>query len=229
MNAHLAGRPGVRLLHWDRKPFNYAAVNNFAARQARGKVLAFVNDDTEVVTPDWLERMLEHALQPEVGAVGAKLLYPGGAVQHAGVFLGVTEHHCGHVMNGFHGDAPGYANRLAAVQNLSAVTGACLVMRRSVFEEMGGFDEQFAGDYNDVDLCLRVRRRGLQVIWTPHARLVHHQCQTRGTIIHPARHAQLVMERLLFLERWGEEIARGDPYYSPHLTHDGEDCSVRQS
>ena len=101
-------------------------------------------------------------------------------------------------------------------------------MRRSVFEEVGGFDEQFAGDYNDVDLCLRVRRRGLQVVWTPHARLVHHQCQTRGTIVRPDRHAQLVLERLRFLERWGEEIARGDPYYSPHLTRDGEDCSVRQ-
>jgi GT2 family glycosyltransferase len=228
VNARLEQRPGVRLLHWDRKPFNYAAVNNFAARQARGEVLAFINDDTEVITPDWLERMLEHALRPEVGAVGAKLLYPNGAVQHAGIVLGITEHHCGHYLNGALGDAPGYANRLAAVQNLSAVTGACLVMRRAVFEDVGGFDEQFAGDYNDVDLCLRLRRRGLQVIWTPHARLVHHQCQTRGHIINPARHAQLVLERLLFLERWGEEIARGDPYYSPHLTRDAEDCSVRQ-
>ena len=228
MNAALAARPGVRLLHWERRPFNYAAVNNFAARQARGEALAFVNDDTEVVTPDWLERMLEHALRPEVGAAGAKLLYPNGAVQHAGIVLGVMKNHCEHVMSGFRGDAPGYANRLVAVQNLSAVTGACLVMRRSVFEEVGGFDEQFAGDYNDVDLCLRVRRRGLQVIWTPHARLVHHQCQTRGTIFRPARHAQLVLERLLFLERWGEEIARGDPFYSPHLTHDADDCSVRR-
>ncbi len=228
VNARLAATPGVRLLQWDRKPFNYAAVNNFAARHARGEALAFVNDDTEVITPDWLDRMLEHALRPEIGAVGAKLLHPNGAVQHAGVILGITDHHCGHYMAGFRGDAPGYANRLAVAQNLSAVTGACLVMRRDVFEELAGFDEQFAGDYNDVDLCLRVRRRGLQVIWTPHARLVHHQCQTRGTIIHAARHAQLVLERLLFLERWGEEIARGDPFYSPHLNHDGEDCSIRQ-
>ena len=118
VNARLAGRAGVRLLHWDRKPFNYAAVNNFAVHQARGEVLAFVNDDTEVITPDWLERMLEHALRPEVGAVGAKLHYPGGAVQHAGIILGVTDHHCGHYMNAFPGDAAGYANRLAVAQNL---------------------------------------------------------------------------------------------------------------
>ena len=153
-NARLAATPGVRLLHWDRKPFNYAAVNNFAARHARGEVLAFVNDDTEVIDADWLERMLDHALRPEVGAVGAKLLYAGGAVQHAGVIVGITDHHCGHYMAGFPGEEAGYANRLANAQNLSAVTGACLVMRRDVFEEMRGFDEQFAGDYNDVDLCL---------------------------------------------------------------------------
>jgi O-antigen biosynthesis protein len=228
LNARLAGRPGVRLLPWDR-PFNYSAVNNFAASQARGEVLALLNDDTEVITPDWLERMLEHALRPEIGAVGAKLLYSNGTVQHAGVVVGLKEDTlCGHFLRAAPGDDPGYDQGLAVARNVSAVTAACLVIRRSVYEEVSGFEEQFAGDFNDIDLCLKVRQRGYQVIWTPHARLYHHECQTRGTIFNAARHTLFALERLLFLDRWGDLLARGDPFYSPHLNHDSADCTVRR-
>ncbi len=226
VNARLTSRSGVRLLHWDR-PFNYAAVNNFAVRQARGEVLAFLNDDTEVITPDWLERMLEHALQPNVGAVGAKLLYSNGTLQHAGIVLGLKDKICGHLLQ--HApDSAEHAKHLAVARNVSAVTGACLVMRRSVFDEAGGFEEQFAGDFNDVDLCLKVRQRGYQVIWTPHARLYHHECQTRGTILNPTRHALYALERLLFLDRWGAVVARGDPFYNPNLNQDEADCTLRR-
>jgi O-antigen biosynthesis protein len=226
VNARLASRPGVRLLHWDR-PFNYSAVNNFAVRQARGEVLAFLNDDTEVITPDWLERMLEHALQPNVGAVGAKLLYSNGTLQHAGIVLGLKDKICGHLLQHAPDDAE-HAKHLAVARNVSAVTGACLVMRRSVFDEAGGFEEQFAGDYNDVDLCLKVRQRGYQVIWTPHARLFHHECQTRGTILNPTRHALYALERLLFLDRWGAVVNRGDSFYNPNLNQDEADCTLRR-
>src|SRR5205085_11076661 len=149
-------RPDVRLLTWER-PFNYAAVNNWAAAQARGEVLLFLNNDIEAVTPDWVERMLEHALRPEVGAVGAKLYFPNDTVQHAGVLLAVGGI-AAHAHGGFPRSSPGYFSRLGVVQNFTAVTGACLMMRRGVFEELGGFDEGFALAFNDVDLCVRVRR-----------------------------------------------------------------------
>src|SRR5262245_13321651 len=171
--ARLAERQGVRVVAWNH-PFNYAAINNFGVRAARGAVLLFLNNDMEVITRDWLERLLEHALRPEVGAVGAKLLYADGTVQHAGVIVGMNDQTSGHYFKGFPGDAPGYLNRLVTVQNLSAVTGACLMMRRTVFEQVGGFDEQFAVNFNDIDLCLKVRTAGYQVIWTPHARLFHY-------------------------------------------------------
>jgi O-antigen biosynthesis protein len=225
VNTRLASRPGVRLLHWD-QPFNYAAVNNFAVRHAHGEVLTFLNDDTEVITPDWLERMLEHALRPNVGAAGAKLLYSNGTLQHAGIVLGLKNKICGHLLQ----HAPDAASErlLVVARNVSAVTGACLMMRRSVFDEVGGFEEQFAGDFNDVDLCLKVRQRGYQVIWTPHARLYHHECQTRGTLVNPARHALFALERLLFLDRWGAVVERGDPYYNPNLNRDEADCTPRR-
>jgi GT2 family glycosyltransferase len=160
--------------------------------------------------------------------VGAKLLYSNGTIQHAGVVLGLKDKICGHFLQHAPGDSSGYGQSLAVARNVSAVTGACLMMRRSVFEEVGGFEELFASDFNDVDLCLKVRQSGYQVIWTPHARLFHHECQTRGTLVNPARHALYALERLLFLDRWGAVVARGDPYYSPHLNHEEADCTVRR-
>ncbi|HBI46257.1 MAG TPA: glycosyl transferase family 2 [Planctomycetales bacterium] len=228
VNARLALRPGVRLLHWD-QPFNYSAVNNFAVRQARGDVLTFLNDDTEVISPDWLERMLEYALQPNVGAVGAKLLYSNETIQHAGIVLGLKNIICGHLLQRAP-DSAAAGHPLAVARNVSAVTGACLMMRRSVFDEVGGFEEQFAGDFNDVDLCLKVRQSGYQVIWTPHARLFHHECQTRGkiSIVNGTRHTLFVLERLLFLDRWGAVVGRGDPFYNPNLNQDEADGTVRR-
>jgi GT2 family glycosyltransferase len=160
-----------------------------------------------------------------VGAVGAKLLYSDGTLQHAGIVLGLENLICGHLLRRVP-DATGYP--LAVVRNVSAVTGACLMMRRSVFDEVGGFEEQFAGDFNDVDLCLKVGQSGYQVIWTPYAQLFHHECQTRGTIINPTRHALFALERLLFLDRWGAVVARGDPFYNPNLNDDEADCTARR-
>ena len=154
--------------------FNFAAMNNDAARHARGEILLFLNDDTEAVNADWLERMLEHAIQPEVGAVGAKLYYGDGTIQHAGVVLGIGRL-TGHYQKHFPGNSAGYGNRLVCIQNLSAVTGACLMIRKAVFKEAGNFDIGFRVAYNDIDLCLKVRRLGYRVIWTPHAELRHYE------------------------------------------------------
>ncbi len=224
-NDRLASQPGVRLLHWD-ELFNYSAINNFAVRHARGEVLTFLNDDTEVITPDWLERLAEHALRPNVGAVGAKLLYSDKTIQHAGIVLGIKNLVTGHLFQRAPDSAVGYP--LGVTRNVSAVTGFCLMMRRSVFDEVGGFEEQFAGDYNDVDLCLKVRQAGYEVIWTPHACLFHHECQTRGHIVNPKRHTQFAFERLLFLDRWGSVVERGDPYYNPNLNHNAADGTLRR-
>jgi GT2 family glycosyltransferase len=172
--------------------------------------------------------MLEHAMRPEVGTVGAKLLYADGTLQHAGVIIGMNDQTSGHYFKGFPGDSAGYLNRLATAQNLSAVTGACLMMRRGVFDQVGGFDEQFAVNFNDIDLCLKVRAAGYQVIWTPHARLFHYECQTRGQQRTPAKQALYNMERQLFLDRWGKVVAAGDPFYSPHLSYGREDCAIRE-
>jgi GT2 family glycosyltransferase len=221
----LADRPEVRLLTWDR-PFNYAAVNNWAASQARGEVLLLLNNDTEVRNADWLERMLEHALRPEVGAVGSKLYYPDGSIQHGGVILGVRGV-AEHAHRYWPGASSGYAHRLSVVQELSAVTGACLMMRRSVFKQVGGFDERYVIACNDIDLCLRVRRHGYRVLWTPFAELFHHEQKTRGADDTPAKQARHAAENRLFLTTWKDVLDAGDPFYNPNLTLDAEDFSLR--
>jgi GT2 family glycosyltransferase len=201
----------------DPRPFNWSALNNTAAAQSRGEYLLFLNDDVEVIAPDWIEALLEQAQQDGVGAVGGKLLYPDGTVQHAGIALGIGV--AGHVFRRLPGDAPGYHGLALAVRDVSAVTGACLMVSRRVFDEVGGFDERLPVAFNDIDFCLRLRSRRLAVVWTPHARLLHHESATRGLLHPPAAEA-------LMWERWGAILAQ-DPYYSPHLTRSREDYGVR--
>jgi GT2 family glycosyltransferase len=221
----LALQPDVRIVRWDR-PFNYSAVNNFGVRHAAGDVLLFLNNDVQVINADWLERLLEHALRPEVGAVGAKLYYPDGTVQSAGSIIGIY-HGAGHYQRFFPGRSAGYGHRLVTVQNLSAVTGACLMMRKAVFEEVGGFEELLVVTFNDMDLCLKVRQQGYRVIWTPHAELVHFECTTRGLDVTAEKQARCQYEMSLFQWKWGDVLKQGDPYYNPNLTLDREDCSLR--
>jgi GT2 family glycosyltransferase len=211
----LADRPGVRVLR-DERPFNWSALNNAAARQAQGEVLLFVNNDLEVISPDWIEALLEHALRPEVGAVGARLLYPRGTLQHAGVVLGigVAEHAFKHLPR----DAPGRGGLPHAIRDVSAVTGACMMVRREVFERVGGFDEGFPVAYNDVDFCLRLRQAGLLVVYTPCAELYHHESVTRGPAHPPEDEARM-------WRRW-RPVLVDDPYYSPHLSRDRADWSL---
>jgi GT2 family glycosyltransferase len=215
----------TRLLRWE-ESFNYSGVNNFAARQAHGELLLFLNDDVRAIRPDWLRRLVEHAVRPGVGAVGAKLLYPDDTVQHAGVVLGI---HNGpaHYHRSFPRHSPGHGNRLAVVQELSAVTGACLMVPRAAFAEVGGFDEAFVIAFNDVDLCLRLREKSYRVLWTPHAELYHFEYATRGHDDTPEKQARDAVELLLFRLRWRDLLARGDPYYSPNLTATRLDCSLR--
>ena len=208
------------------EPFNFAAINNFAVSAARGTLVALVNNDVEVVTPDWLDEMAAHALRPEIGCVGAKLCYPDGTVQHAGIVLGLGGL-AGHAHKGLPGQAPGYVGRAAAVCNVSAVTAACLVMRRALYEAVGGLDAaDLAIAFNDVDLCLKVRERGYLNLWTPFAELLHHESASRGAETSRPQAERFGREVDAVKRRWGRALL-SDPYYSPHLTVLREDYSFR--
>ncbi len=215
----------VRIVPWT-KPFNYAAVNNYGAAQARGDVLLFLNNDVEAINPDWLEWMVKHALRPEVGAVGAKLLYADDTIQHAGIVVGMGGV-AGHVHLRFPRDAEGYMQRLRVTHNCAAVTGACLMTRRAVFEQVGGFDESFVLAFNDVDLCLQIQALGYRVIWTPEAELYHLESKTRGYEDTPEKQARFSREYRLFLTKWGRYLKTGDPYYNPNFRLDRSDYALR--
>ena len=210
----------VDVLPFD-EPFNFSRVNNLGAAHADGDLVVFLNNDTEVQTPGWLEEMVSLADRDGVGAVGPILRYPNGSVQHAGVVLGLRGT-ADHVMRGFPSGADGYAGTLSCTREVSAVTAACLLMRRDLFLELGGFDEHFATHYQDVDLCLRIGRSGRRVLCTPRVVLRHRESATRGDYYDQ-------LDRALLLDAWGETIADGDPYYSRQLSLAGDDYRPRVS
>ena len=190
-------------------PFNYAQKANFATSLAETEHLIHLNDDMEVITPDWLEALLELSTRPEVGAAGARLLYPDGRIQHSGIVLGVHGA-AGHAFVGLGRDTVGANGYTHLIRNYSAVTGAVLATRRSVLDEVGGYDERLALDFNDVDLCLRIGQAGRRIAFTPFAELYHFEGSTA------LRTSQDPAERELFLARWGGVVAN-DPFYNPNL------------
>jgi GT2 family glycosyltransferase len=197
--------------------FNFSDLSNRGAVAATGAVLLFLNNDVEIVEPGWLAEMVSLVLDPSVGAVGAKLLYPDGTLQHGGIVLGVGGV-AGHSHLGLPGDEPGYFARMVLTQEVSAVTGACLAVRTEAFAEVGGFDaEHLAVAFNDVDLCLRLRAAGYRNVWTPHARLVHHESKSRGPEDTPEKRARFEAETRVMQARWEPQL-RADPYYNPNLS-----------
>lgn len=220
----LASEPRIRVMRDDR-PFNYSALNNAAVKLARGEIVGLINNDIEVISPDWLSEMVSHALRPEVGAVGARLWYSDDTLQHAGVVLGVHGI-AGHVHRFLPRDDTGYCGRAALIQSFSAVTGACLVVRKSIHAALGGMNEtelQVAG--NDVDFCLRIREAGYRNIWTPYAELYHHESATRGFDDTTEKLARSAKEVAYMQQRWGK-LLQNDPAYSPNLSLDAEDFSL---
>ena len=210
--------PRLRYRRFRLKPFNYSAINNSAVSFVDTPYVVLLNDDITVITPDWVEAMLEHAQRPEVGVVGALLLYPDRSLQHAGVIMGPYQN-CGHAFKHFSENDPGYFSLARIIRNCSAVTFACAMMRRSVFDEVGGLDAQnLAVAYNDVDMCLRIRERGYWVVYTPYAVLFHHESATRNMHSNPGEEEYL-------RRRWGGVI-RHDPFYNPNLTREAEDYSL---
>jgi GT2 family glycosyltransferase len=222
--AEIAGRDAVRVLRYDH-PFNYSAINNFAVREARGEVLCLLNNDTEVISPDWLEEMVGQLLQPKVGAVGAKLYYPDGRVQHAGDTVGPGG--CANHLHSFiEHDDPGYCNRAVVAQELSAVTAACLLTRRDLYLRLGGLNEkELPVAFNDVDYCLRVREAGYKVVWTPHAELYHHESVSRGKDKTPEKARRARREVKYMRKRW-KHVMKHDPFYNPNLSYERPDFSL---
>ena len=208
------------------KPFNYSAMNNYAVTHAKGEVLALLNNDVEVITTDWLTEMVSHAIRPEIGAVGAKLLYSNGLVQHAGVIIGLGGV-AGHAHKYLKGDDFGYCYRAVVTQNLSAVTGACLVVRKNNYLEVGGLDEHnLTVAFNDIDFCLKLRRAGYLNVFTPYARLYHHESISRGADDTPEKHARFTKEFAYMKKTWHTSLHR-DPAYNPNLTLEFENFSFK--
>lgn len=207
----------VRIVR-DARPFNWAQLSNAGAQAASGDVLLFLNNDIEARRSGWLSALCAHALRPDVGAVGARLLYPDGRLQHCGVVVGLGGA-AGHPLLGLTGTAVGYLSMAVATRECSAVTGACLATRREVFEELNGFDESLGVDLNDVDFCLRAGRRGYRTLCEPTAELIHHESPSRGT-------AGGVGDLVRFIERWKEYITDGDRYLNPHLTRADPSCGL---
>lgn len=222
--ARLRDDARIRVLR-DERPFNYSALNNLAAGHARGELLALLNNDVEVISADWLAEMVGQAMRPGVGAVGAKLLYSNGRVQHAGVFLGIGWV-AGHGHKMLAADAPGYHHRAVLVQNVSAVTAACLVVRKSSYLQVGGLNEsRLAVAFNDIDFCLKLGAAGYRNVYTPHARLYHHESVSRGEDDTPEKQARLRREYEYMKQAWGALLC-ADPAYNPNLTRKRGDFSL---
>ncbi|MHB0990628.1 MAG: glycosyltransferase family 2 protein [Burkholderiales bacterium] len=211
----------------DSRPFNYSALNNAAVKLARGKLIGLLNNDVEVITPGWLSEMVAIALQPGVGAVGARLWFPDKTLQHAGVILGLgLGRVAGHAHRAVPETSPGYFGRAGIQQSFSAVTAACLLVQKAIYEQVDGLDEtELQIAFNDIDFCLRVREMGYRNVWTPYAELYHYESATRGLDDTPEKQARFAKESLYMKQRWGD-LLLNDPAYSPNLTLDHDDFSL---
>jgi O-antigen biosynthesis protein len=220
----LEQKPNIRILRID-APFNYSALNNAAVKESKGELIALINNDIEVISPDWLQEMVSHALRSGVGAVGARLWFPDDTLQHGGVVLGIhgwAAHAHNHLPRG----SLGYQGRMALVSEFSAVTGACLLVRKSSYEAVGGLNEEALKiSCNDVDFCLKLQKLGLRNVWTPFAELYHHESATRGFEDTPTKKARFAHELAYMRQHWGEAL-KNDPAYSPNLTLAAQDFGL---
>ncbi len=221
--------PNVKVVVYKPEPneFNYSAINNFGFKFTSGEHIILLNNDVEIISPDWIQEMLMYSQRSDVGAVGAMLYYPNNTIQHAGVVIGLLTL-AGHAFKHFPKGTAGYFGRAAYQQNLSAVTAACIMMPRKVYEEVGGLDESFKVAFNDIDLCMRIRKAGYLIVFTPYCELYHYESISRGNDEDtPQKKERFKGEIQRFLTRWKKELEAGDPYYNPNLTLDYEDFSIK--
>ena len=206
----------IHLLRWG-KEFNYSAINNFAVAHAKGEYLLFLNNDVKSINPDWLEEMLGVCQRPEVGGVGAKLIYPDNTIQHAGCVIGMGGI-AGHMFVDMPADRTGYLHKASLLQDMSAVTAACLLMKKEVFEQAGGFTEELAVAFNDVDLCLKVRKNGYLIVYDPYAKLYHRESKTRGAEDSKEKVRRFQTEIEYMRCHWIDILKNGDPCYNKNLS-----------
>ena len=215
----------IRVIYWEDE-FNYSAINNFGAKHSRGDYLLLLNNDMEVINKDWMEELLSHCQRKEVGAVGARLYYPDDTVQHAGIIIGIGGV-AGSVFVGMKRGYTGYMHRAAIQQDLSAVTAACMMIRRSVFEEVGGLEEKLQIAFNDVDLCLRIREKGYLIVYDPYVELYHYESKTRGPEDTKEKVRRFQSEIEYMRSHWINILKNGDPAYNPNLTLKKWDYSLK--
>lgn len=219
--------PNIRVITYQ-GDFNYSKINNLGVSKARGEYILLLNNDTQVITLDWIEELLMYAQRRDVGAVGAKLYYEDRTIQHAGVVLALGQHRtAGHSHYRVSSNNLGYMGRLCYAQNVMAVTGACLMMRRSLFAKLGGLDENFAVSLNDVDLCIRAWKAGYVNVFTPFAELYHFESVSRGLDDHGEKAERYERESTAFREKWKEVLEAGDPYYNPNFSLDRSDFALK--
>lgn len=211
--------PKVKVLYWKEKVFNYPAINNFGAEHAAGDYLLFLNNDTEIVNEDCIEELLGYCQRSDVGAVGGRLYYDDGTIQHAGVIVGLGGI-AGHPFSKAVREDPGYFGRIIMAQDYSAVTAACMLVKKDVFRQVGGFDEGYAVAFNDVDLCLRIRKAGYLIVYNPYAEMNHYESKSRGYEDTEEKVKRFNSEISRFEKRWRKFLRQGDPYYNPNLTLD---------
>ena len=220
--------PKIKVIKYTEKGFNYSKINNFAVKQAKGKYIVLLNNDIKVITPDWLEEMLGICQRNEVGIVGAKLLYYDKTIQHAGVVIGMGGI-AGHVNRTISEKEPGYFGRTKIINNFSAVTAACLMTKKELYEKVEGLDEKFAVAFNDVDFCMKIRKLNKLVVYTPYAKLYHYESKTRGYEDTPEKKKRFESEIQLFKEKWGKELEEGDPYFNKNLDLYSEQCEIKDN
>lgn len=218
--------PKAHVVYWDGE-FNYSAINNYGASFAKGEYLLLLNNDVEVINPEWLEEMLGYCMREDVGIVGARLYYPDDTIQHAGVVIGFGGI-AGHAFVQQKRGTTGYCHRIICAQDYSAVTAACMMVKKSVFEEVGGLTEELQVAFNDVDFCMKVRQAGKLVVYNPYVELYHYESKSRGLEDTPEKVARFNNEIKIFSKRWPEILEKGDPYYNPNLTLESQDFSLRR-
>nr|MBQ8253429.1 glycosyltransferase [Lachnospiraceae bacterium] len=222
----ISQHPLVRVVEY-KGAFNYSKINNLGVKHTTGDYVLLLNNDTQVITPNWMEEMLMYALRDDVGVVGAKLYYEDRTIQHAGIVVGLGAHRtAGHTHYRIPEANVGYMGKLCYAQNVSAVTGACMMVKKSLYEELGGLDEEFAVALNDVDFCLKVREKGLLNIFTPFAELYHFESKSRGSDKNDSRAIRYQQESDRFKIKWEKVLAAGDPYYNPNFSLDHSDFTV---
>ncbi|MBR3133516.1 MAG: glycosyltransferase [Clostridia bacterium] len=222
----IEGKDNIKVVYYPEKEFNYSKIINFGVKKAKGEYIVQLNNDTELITKNWLKEMLMYAQREDVGAVGVKLFYPDKTIQHAGIIVGIGGV-AGHVFKNLPESAHGYFSKESMIQNMSAVTAACIMTRKSIYDEVGYMDEKFKVAFNDVDFCLKIREKGKLIVYNPYVQFIHYESKSRGYEDTPEKIERFKAEIDRFKRKWNNILENGDPYYNINLRLDNDQCDIK--